>query len=533
MNQWANYGQERIFGQVFKAWLACQTRKLVKSSVHVIVSGMYKVLAMKIDALLDILTPSQRGGMTGYLIAAGLVLVALLGRLEIAPAEAGVPFLTFFPAVTLAVVLGGIGPGLFAMVICTILASYMFIPPFYAFPFTFHPDVIWSNFVFCAEELIVILVVEAMYRQRSNYITTVDLLEQIEMAKQELQICATAFETQEGMFITDADGVILRVNFAFTDITGYTSEEAIGKNPRLLSSGRHDAAFYAAMWESIHSTGNWKGEVWNRRKNGEIYPERLTVTAVKDMEGIVTNYVATLTDITMSNAAVDLIKNLAFYDPLTRLPNRRLLVDRVRQALASSARSGREGALLFLDLDHFKRLNDTLGHDVGDLLLQQVAERLTSCVREGDTVARLGGDEFVVLLEDLSEQDFETAAHAESIGEKILSTLNQPYQLGTHVYHSTSSIGATLINSHQSGTEELLQQADIAMYQAKKAGRNALRFFDPQMQDAINARASLEGELRKALDKQQFHLYYQIQVDSSGRPLGAEALIRWIHPERG
>lgn len=220
---------------------------------------MYKVLVMKIDALLDILTPSQRGGTTGYLIAAGLVLVALLARLEIAPAEAGVPFLTFFPAVTLAVVLGGIGPGLFAMVICSILASYMFIPPFHAFPFTFLPDVIWSNFVFCAEELMVILVVEAMYRQRSNYITTVDLLKQNEIAQQELQISATAFETQEGMFITDADSVILRVNFAFTDITGYTAEEAIGKNPRLLSSGRHDAAFYAAMWESIDRTGSWGG----------------------------------------------------------------------------------------------------------------------------------------------------------------------------------------------------------------------------------------------------------------------------------
>ena len=232
-------------------------------------------------------------------------------------------------------------------------------------------------------------------------------------------------------------------------------------------------------------------------------------------------------------AAENEIQSLAFYDPLTHLPNRRLLLDRLRQALASSARSGREGALLFIDLDNFKTLNDTLGHDIGDLLLQQVAERLTSCVREGDTVARLGGDEFVVMLEDLSEHDLEAAAQAEVIGEKILATLNQFYHLGTHEHHSTPSIGITLFNDHERDIEELLKQADIAMYQAKKSGRNAMRFFDPQMQETINARAALENELRIALENRQFQLYYQVQVDSSHRPMGAEALIRWIHPERG
>ncbi|MGZ8982501.1 MAG: EAL domain-containing protein [Methylotenera sp.] len=352
-------------------------------------------------------------------------------------------------------------------------------------------------------------------------------------AETELLIAATAFESQEGMFVTDANSLILRVNHAFTNITGYAANEVVGQTPQRLSSGLHNAAFYAAMWASINSTGAWEGEIWDRRKNGEVYPEHLTITAVKDMDGTVTNYVATLTDITVSKAAADEIMNLAFYDPLTSLPNRRLLLDRLKQALASSARSGREGALLFLDLDHFKTLNDTLGHDIGDLLLQQVAERLTSCVREGDTVARLGGDEFVVMLENLSEQDIEAASQAETIGTLILAALNQPYQLATHVYHSTSSIGATLFNDHQSEMEELLKQADIAMYQAKAAGRDTLRFFDPQMQDTINAHAALEGQLRDALEKQQFQLYYQIQVDSLGHPLGAEALIRWLHPERG
>lgn len=235
-----------------------------------------------------------------------------------------------------------------------------------------------------------------------------------------------------------------------------------------------------------------------------------------------------------SKLAEEEIKSLAFYDTLTHLPNRRLLIDRLKKALASCARSGQEGALLFLDLDNFKVINDTLGHDIGDLLLQQVAQRLESCVREGDTVARLGGDEFVVMLEGLSEHPLEAAAQAESVGEKIIVALNLPYRLGLHEYGSTPSIGVTLFdNRKRTGMEELLKQADIAMYQAKAAGRNALRFFDPQMQTTINSRAALESELRKALESGQFELYYQVQMDSALRPLGAEALIRWIHPKHG
>ena len=355
----------------------------------------------------------------------------------------------------------------------------------------------------------------------------------------ELRIAAAAFESQEGMTVTDIDGTILRVNSAFTDITGYTAEEVVGNNPRLLQSGRHDAKFYAAMWENINRTGAWNGEVWNRRKNGEIYPEHLTITAVKTVDGDVSNYVATLTDITLTKASEDKIKHLAFYDPLTHLPNRRLLLDRLHQALVSSARSGQTGALLFIDLDNFKTLNDTLGHDIGDLLLQQVAIRLESCVREGDTVARLGGDEFVVILEDLSEHSIEAAAQTEAVGNKILATLDQPYQLATHEYHSTPSIGATLFNDdNRQPLDELMKQADLAMYQSKRAGRNTLRFFDPQMQETVDARAILEGELRKALVNGQFQLFYQIQMngirtDGLRDPLGAEALIRWNHPERG
>lgn len=354
-------------------------------------------------------------------------------------------------------------------------------------------------------------------------------------AEAELRIAAIAFESQEGMFITDANHVILRVNSAFTHITGYTAEDVIGKDPSQSDSGGlPDADFYRSIWTSIQRVGSWNGEIINRRKNSTVYPAYLTITAVKGTEGIINNYVATLTDITIRKSAEHEIERLAFYDPLTALPNRRLLLDRLKKALASSARNGLQGALLFIDLDNFKTLNDTLGHHVGDLLLQQVAERLSTCIRENDTVARLGGDEFVVMLENLSQQALEAATQTEIISEKILTLLNQPYQFATHHdYHSTASIGVTVFNDHKQSMDELLKQADIAMYQAKTAGRNAVRFFDPEMQASITARVALEADLRVALAENQFQLYYQPQVYQNNQILGAEVLIRWQHPQRG
>ncbi|MDO8770214.1 MAG: EAL domain-containing protein [Burkholderiaceae bacterium] len=352
-------------------------------------------------------------------------------------------------------------------------------------------------------------------------------------AAADLRIAATAFESQEGMMITDAKSVILRVNRAFTDITGYSAAEVVGKTPGLLKSGRHDAAFYTAMWETLHRTGAWQGEVWDRRKNGEVYPKWLTITAVKGVNRQTSHYVGMHADITQRKAAENEIEHLAFYDPLTRLPNRRLLQDRLQQALAACARSGCQGALLFIDLDNFKALNDTRGHDKGDLLLQQVAQRLAACMREDDTVARLGGDEFVVLLEGLNENSKETATQAKTAGEKILATLNQPYRLADYEHHSTASIGVTLFSGHRETVDELLKRADLAMYQAKAAGRNALRFFDPDMQAAVMARAALEADLREGLREKQFLLHYQGQVDEQGHLIGAEALVRWQHPRRG
>jgi diguanylate cyclase (GGDEF)-like protein/PAS domain S-box-containing protein len=358
-------------------------------------------------------------------------------------------------------------------------------------------------------------------------------LRESQQADADLRISATAFEAQEGMVITDTEHVILRINRAFTVITGYASEDAIGKKISLLKSGRHGPTFYAAMWNDILKNGSWQGEIWNRRKNGEIFPEWLSITAVKGGAGNVTHYVGTMTDITARKAAEDEIQQLAFYDPLTRLPNRRLLIDRLQQALVSSSRSGLIGALLFIDLDNFKTLNDTLGHDIGDLLLQKVAERLTECVREGDTVSRLGGDEFVVMLEDLGVSPEEAATLAETVGEKILVTLNQVYQLAGHEHRSTPSIGVTLFTDQRETVDELLKRADLAMYQAKAAGRNTLRFFDPDMQAAVTARAAMEADLRHGLENREFFLHYQPQVDGHGHMFGAEALVRWQHPRRG
>ncbi|MGE5469862.1 MAG: PAS domain S-box protein [Bacteroidota bacterium] len=296
--------------------------------------------------------------------------------------------------------------------------------------------------------------------------------------EQELRIAAIAFEAQEGMVVTDARETILRVNHAFAANSGYAAEELVGRNIRLLQSGRHPPAFYAEMWQIIQRDGAWQGEIWNRRKNGDVYPEWLTITAVKDAAGNTSHYVGTHTDITSRKAAEDEIKHLAFYDPLTRLPNRRLLMDRLGQCLSTSGRLDRSAALMFIDMDNFKFLNDSLGHEKGDLLLQQVARRLLACVREGDTVARLGGDEFVVVLELLSGDALEAMSQAESIACKILAALNERYQLAEHEFHSTPSIGIALFDGRDCSADDLLKEADRAMYQAKNGGRNAIRFAD-------------------------------------------------------
>ncbi len=353
------------------------------------------------------------------------------------------------------------------------------------------------------------------------------------LAENKLRIAATAFESQEAMLITDADQVILEVNQAFTRITGYSAEEAIGNRPAMLKSDNQDQAFYDAMWENLKRDKFWQGEIWNRRKNGELYPEWLSISAVTDADGQISNYVAAFADITALKRSEETIHNLAFYDPLTKLPNRRLLIDRLQQALNASGRHFNHGAILFIDLDNFKELNDIKGPDMGDQLLIEVAKRLQLCARSNDTVACLGGDDFVVVLEELSIDANQAASQAESVAEKIRIALNEPVDLQGLSYHNTSSIGISLFRNHEISIDDLLKHADTAMYQAKQSGRNTIRFFDPATHAAMEARIALAADLRLALHERQFRLYYQMQVDNTGKILGAEVLIRWQHPERG
>lgn len=289
----------------------------------------------------------------------------------------------------------------------------------------------------------------------------------------ELQIAAVAFESQEGMIITDANSIILKINQSFTRMTGYTEDDAVGQKMHLLKTGVQDSSFYAEMWKSIHSTGSWQGETWNRRKNGEIYPEWLTITAVIDKEQVITHYVATMLDITERKAIEQKTQHLAHHDALTDLPNRTLLTDRLNQALAHVRREKTILALMFLDLDRFKPVNDLLGHDVGDLLLKEVAERLLSCVkRESDTVSRIGGDEFVVLLAGI-----ESEGDAQLVAQNILTTLYQPFNIHHHRINISGSIGIAIYPKQSIDAISLMKNADNAMYQAKKSGRNCFTFY--------------------------------------------------------
>ncbi len=350
-------------------------------------------------------------------------------------------------------------------------------------------------------------------------------------AEEELRIAAASFESHEGILVTDAKNIIIKVNQAFTHITGYTAEEAIGRTPEnLLSSGRQDAAFYTAMWERLHYTGAWQGEIWNRRKNGEVYPEWLTITVVKGSNGATTHYVATLTDITERKATEEQIKQLAFYDPLTRLPNRRLLLERLKHSIGVERRESKQLALLMLDLDRFKAVNDNLGHLAGDELLQQVATRITTRLREVDVVARLGGDEFIILLEDMNHP--ESAAR---IAEDIVADLSKPFQLTqSNDVRIGVSIGISLYPQHGDSPEILMNSADAALYQAKDRGRGCFAYFSEELTLAARERITLETRLRLAIDQQELRVFYQPLIDiANGRIVGAEALIRWQSPTEG
>ncbi len=339
----------------------------------------------------------------------------------------------------------------------------------------------------------------------------------------------------DGVLTISKRGHIESVNKAATKLFGYTADELLGHSVGMLLpepySGDHDQQMQLFKHTGSNYLVGAPREILGKRKDGSIFPISLSVSKIA-RPGRPT-FVGVIRDITQRRQQEEEIQRLAFYDPLTQLPNRRLLLDRLKQALMTSARSGQRGALMFLDLDHFKLLNDTLGHDLGDALLKQVANRLKTCVREGDTVARLGGDEFVVLLEGLSPTATESAADAEVVANKMLTALGQPYALRWHHHESTPSIGIVIFKGDQESTDTLLKKADLAMYQAKAAGRNTARFFDPAMQATVSAQAVLEQDMRRGLARQEFMLLYQFQVNVHGVPIGAEALLRWNHRTRG
>ena len=347
--------------------------------------------------------------------------------------------------------------------------------------------------------------------------------------EEELRVAAKAFEAQQGMIVTDANNHILRVNRAFTRITGYSPTEVIGHSTRILSSGQHDRNFYVAMWEQIRLNGSWEGEVWNRRRHGNLYPARLAITAVTDDHGAVTHYVGSLQDLTQTKQAEEEIHSLSFFDHLTALPNRRLLTDRLHACLQQ--RHG--GAVLFIDLDDFKNINDLFNHHSGDVLLQQVAQRLRSLVEPDHTAARFGADEFVVMLDTDTSGPDEARSAAERMGQSILESLRRPFLIEQECRQISASIGITTFNALDSQVDDLLLRADLAMHEAKRRGKNRLHFFDPAMQAEVTARLQLEDDIRRGIAEQQFLLHYQPQVDQHGRISGAEALARWPHPSRG
>ncbi|MBI5923026.1 MAG: EAL domain-containing protein [Betaproteobacteria bacterium] len=358
--------------------------------------------------------------------------------------------------------------------------------------------------------------------------TGVDITER-KHAESRLRLAAAAFESHEGMIITDPQGVILQVNQAFTDLTGYSAEEIVGQTPRILKSGRHGDDFYRDMWVQLELTGLWNGEIWDRRKNGEIYPKSLTISAVRNEDGAITHYIATQHDITERKQAEERIKDLAYFDQLTGLPNRVSLQQKLSQMVGLASRNHRQFALMLLDLDNFKSINDTLGHQTGDVMLTEVADRLSTSVRQSDLVARLGGDEFVIILPDI-----DGPADVARVAQKILVEISAPYFIDARELHTSPSIGICLYPDDATENEDLIKKADVAMYHAKSCGRGNYQFFKEEIQAAAVNRLALEADLRSALEKQQFMLHYQPQLDlRTGRLMGVEALIRWQHPERG
>ncbi len=394
-------------------------------------------------------------------------------------------------------------------------------------------DEVWSEFKDGKQsqhdETVADATLEHMHAEALNRKLSEKLLK-LEQQEEELKLASLVFQnSSEGMMVTDANNQIIAVNPAFSSITGYKFEEVKGKNPRLLRSGRHDNAFYESMWQELIKTGKWQGEIWDKRKNGETYPKWLTINTIRSFDGSIHRHAAIFSDITEKKKTEELIWKQANFDTLTGLPNRNMFRNSLDQELKKSRRDNLSLALLLIDLDLFKEVNDTLGHDVGDSLLQECASRIHECVRETDIVARLGGDEFAVVLTELSD-----TTHADSIAQKISTQLAKPYHIGNEVVYVSGSTGITLYPEDATNLNSLLKNADQAMYAAKKKGRNCFAYFTQSLQDAAQTRLRLTNNLRGALLGDQFKVYFQPMIDlATGEICKAEALLRWQHPQQG
>ncbi|WP_289328757.1 phosphodiesterase DibA [Pseudomonas sp. 'CRE Jenny 4'] len=356
------------------------------------------------------------------------------------------------------------------------------------------------------------------------------LQQPLEENRERLRQAAAVFDcTREGVLVTDTQGLIVHVNRAFMEITGYQCEEVMGQRPSLFKSGRHSAHFYQQMFQALESTGEWSGEIWNRRKSGEVYPQWQTIRVIHDDQGQVSHYVAVFSDISAIKDSEHELAHLAHHDPLTDLPNRLLFTDRAEQALASAQVHKRGCALLLMDLDHFKIINDSLGHNVGDQLLKLVAERLSGLFGPGVTLARLGGDEFAVLAESCPQ-----VVQAAALAQRMLNAMKDPFIFDGNQLFISASIGISLFPSDALSAEQLLRNADSALFKAKSAGREGYALYTEELTAHAQHRVEIAGELRRALDQHELRVYYQPVHDlHDSRLVGVEALVRWQHPERG